>query len=414
MIGLFERNLLAGALILAILLLRALPGRLPARYYKLFWGIAALRLLIPFSLKVALPSVVRVIPKRIAAGAAGSGSAGVNLFPCIYGAIAAAVFGGFLLRHLRNRRGFREAIPCTDEAVLRFLRAASPKRSIRVRVSDRIIAPLTYGLFRPIILLPKAALQNREGLELILTHELTHIRNGDIFYKTALAAAVSMGWLNPLAWVMLALANRDLEVACDEAVLKKHPAKRAEYARLLIRTEERKSNILSSAFSGNAVAERIERIMKLKKATVIGSIAAVALAAASLTAFVSADEAKKTNVAWYVCDENGTRAVSEEEALSAMDDGNIFVYSFETDGEVVYHTETESEVVTDDEETITISVHTNEEDSVFVAAGYKIGEDGSVEKMSDAEYEEMKSVYVQLNEEGQPVSTSVQMPKVEE
>lgn len=414
MIGLFERNLLAGALILAILLLRALPGRLPARYYKLLWGIAALRLLIPFSLKVALPSVVRVIPKRIAAGAAGSGSAGANLFPCIYGAIAVAVFGGFLLLHLRNRRGFREAIPCTDEAVLRFLRAASPKRSIRVRVSDRIIAPLTYGLFRPIILLPKTVFTNREGLELILTHELTHIRNGDIFYKTALAAAVSAGWLNPLAWVMLALANRDLEVACDESVLKKHPAKRAEYARLLIRTEERKSNILSSAFSGNAVAERIERIMKLKKATVIGSIAAVALAAASLTAFVSADEAKKTNVAWYVCDENGTRAVSEEEALSAMDDGNIFVYSFETDGEVDYHTETESEVVTDDGETITISVHTNEEDDVFISAGYKIGEDGSVEKMSDAEYEEMKSVYVQLNEEGQPVSTSVQMPKVEE
>lgn len=421
MIGLFERNLIAGALILAVLLLRALPARIPARYFKLLWGIAALRLLLPFSLKIALPTVIREIPKGIAEGTAVSGgTAGSSLFPIAYYAVAAAVFGGFLLLHFRNRRGFREAVPCTDEAVLRFLRAASPKRKITVRVSDRIIAPLTYGLFRPIILLPKAVLESREGLELILAHELTHIRHGDIFYKTVLAAAVSIGWLNPLAWVMLALANRDLEYACDEAVLKKHPTERAEYARVLIRTEERKSNILSSAFSGNAVKERIERIMKFKKATMIGSIAAVALAAASLTAFVSADSAA-INERYYAVTEDGTREISKEEADALSQEVGSIVCRIVTDGEII----SDGLALTylgDGESYITASVYRGEEGEVVdvteeegevVGGAYKIGEDGSVVKMSDEEYEEMKSTLTQLTEDRQPESTTVEMPKVE-
>ncbi len=411
MIGLFERNLAAGLLILVILLVRAVfSEKLSRRVILPLWGIAAFRIVLPFSLKLLLPSRSPVIPKALVMAVPGGGEAGVDLFPTAYTAAAALVFGGFLLAHFRSRRVLCEAVPCTDRAVLQTVKSGS-KRHIRVRVSDRIIAPLTCGLFRPTILLPKTMTETGEELELILAHELTHIRRGDLFYKLLLVGAVSLGWLNPLAWVMLILANRDLEFACDEAVLKKYPARRAEYARMLIRAEERKNNIFAAAFSGNAVKERIERIMKFKKATIFGAIAAAALAAVSMAVFVSADEAKQTNVGWYICDENGTKAVSEEEANAAMDDGNALVYRFETKGEFISHTE--CGVVTGDGETVTVSFHGDGEDlDNSDVVYYMIDEDGSVEVIKESEYEKIKAIQEQLAD-GEAVATTAVAPAVE-
>lgn len=421
MIGLFERNFAAGLLILVILLVRAVfSEKLSRRVILPLWGIAALRIVLPFSLKLLLPSRSPVIPKALVMAVPSGGEAVFDLFltaywedaATAYKAAAVLVFGGFLLAHFRSRRVFCEAVPCTDRTVLQTVKSGS-KRRIRVRVSDRIIAPLTCGLFRPTILLPKTMTETGEELELILAHELTHIRRGDLFYKLLLVGAVSLGWLNPLAWVMLILANRDLEFACDETVLKKYPARRAEYARMLIRAEERKNNIFAAAFSGNAVKERIERIMKFKKATILGAIAAAALAAVSMAVFVSADEAKKTNVGWYVCDENGTKAVSEEEANAAMDDENTFVYRFETNGEIVSIDERGFETEADNVGTITFSVHGDGEDLADPdVCYYKIDEGGNIEVMSEAEYEKMKAIHEQLTN-GEAVVTTVVAPAAE-
>lgn len=407
MLGLFERNLAAGLLILVILLVRAaFSERLSRRVILPLWGIAALRIVLPFSLKLLLPSRSPVIPKVLVMAVPNGGEAGFDLFTAAYIAAAALVFGGFLLAHFRSRRVFREAVPCTDRTVLQTVKSGS-KRQIRVRVSDRILAPLTCGIFRPTILLPKTLTETGEELELILAHELTHIRRGDLFYKLLLVGAVSFGWLNPLAWVMLILANRDLEFACDEAVLKKYPARRAEYARMLIRAEERKNNIFAAAFSGNAVKERIERIMKLKKTTIFGAIAAAALAAVSMAVFVSADEAK--NVGWFVCDEVGTRAVSEEEANAAMGDENTIVYRFVTDGEMISFADAGDGIITGSGETITVSFHGDGEDlDDSDIAYYKIDEDGNVEVMSEAEYEKMKAIHEQLTDGEAAVTTAVQ------
>lgn len=436
MLGLFERNLAAGLLILVILLVRAaFSERLSRRVILPLWGIAALRIVLPFSLKLLLPSQSPVIPKALVMAVPGGEGAGFDLFTAAYTAAAVLVFGGFLLAHFRSRRVFREAVPCTDRTVLQTVKSGS-KRQIRVRVSDRILAPLTCGLFRPTILLPKTMTETGEDLELILAHELTHIRRGDLFYKLLLVGAVSLGWLNPLAWVMLILANRDLEFACDEAVLKKYPARRAEYARMLIRAEERKNNIFAAAFSGNAVKERIERIMKLKKTTVFGAIAAAALAAVSMAVFVSADEAK--SVQWYVSDENGTKSVSEEEANAAMDRNDALVYRFETDVETVSVDDFGYEASNDTTGRITVTFRGDDvseygyivgadgnaevlfEDSRTVGEDlddsdvcyYTIDEDGNLEVMSEAEYEKMKTIYEQLTD-GEAAVTTVVAPAVE-
>lgn len=405
MIGLFERNLAAGVLILAVLLLRAaFSRRLSRRFFLPLWGIAAVRIVLPFSLKLLPPLSSRVIPKALVPAAPDGGRTGFDLLPAAYMIAAALVFGGFLLAHLRSRRIFRDAVPCTDRAVLQSVKNKT-RRKVRVRVSDRIIAPLTYGLFCPTILLPKPLTEPEEDPELILEHELTHIRRGDLFYKLLLTGAVSLGWLNPLAWVMLVLANRDLEFACDEAVLRKYPARRAEYARMLLRAEERKNNIFASAFSGNAVKERIERIMKFKKTTIFAAAAAGVLAAASMAVFVSADEAK--SIQWYVSDGDGTKPVSEEEANAAMDRSDALVYRFETDGELFFVDDGGFESESAGAGMITISIRGDEEDCDISEGGYMISEDGNIEKLSEAEYETMKSIHERLTDGGAEVTMAV-------
>ena len=125
----------------------------------------------------------------------------------------------FLIVYLKCYREFKTSLPARNDSTMRWLQEHELRRTVQIRQSDRIQAPLTYGVFRPVILLPKSINWTDEaGLKAILTHEFTHVRRFDSLAKLVLTAAVCVHWFNPLVWVMYALANRDIELACDEAV----------------------------------------------------------------------------------------------------------------------------------------------------------------------------------------------------
>lgn len=105
--------------------------------------------------------------------------------------------------------------------------------------------------------------------------------------KLVFTAAACVHWFNPLAWAMFALANQDIELSCDEAVLKRLGCKREDYAMALIRLEEKRSISAGAAFGRNAVRERIEVIMKFKKTTLAGIIVSACLIAGTTTAFAA-------------------------------------------------------------------------------------------------------------------------------
>ena len=148
-------------------------------------------------------------------------------------------------------------------------------------------SPLTYGVINPVIILPKNLPADSGEMRFALAHELVHIRRFDVLLKLILTAAACAHWFNPLAWAMLSLAGRDIELSCDEAVLKKLGCKREDYAMALIRLEERRSIPTGAAFGGNAVRERIEAIMKFKKTTLAGIIVSACLIAGTTTAFAA-------------------------------------------------------------------------------------------------------------------------------
>ena len=140
---------------------------------------------------------------------------------------------------------------------VRWLKRHPLRRTVRVRQSDRISAPLTYGVLKPVILLPKEMdLTESRQLEYILLHEYIHIRRLDSVRKMVMVSALCVHWFNPFVWLMYILFNRDMELACDESVVQKSgTTSRRDYAKTLISMEEKKSMALPlcNSFSQNAV-----------------------------------------------------------------------------------------------------------------------------------------------------------------
>ena len=88
-------------------------------------------------------------------------------------------------------------------------------------VSDEVISPFTYGILKPVIVLPETLdMSNHALLDYILTHEYIHIKRFDVILKWLSAAALCVNWFNPLVWVMYVLFCRDIELSCDEGVVR--------------------------------------------------------------------------------------------------------------------------------------------------------------------------------------------------
>lgn len=200
----------------------------------------------------------------------------------------------FLALYLNCLRRFRTALPVEDPEVEQWLGRNRLLRRVRVCRSDRISSPLTYGFIRPVILLSEFPGQEGQKLKYILQHEMVHIRRFDGIWKLAMTAALCLHWFHPLVWVMYVFMNRDLELSCDEAVLRVFGAEaRKGYALTLIGMEESRQLpvILYSSFGKSAVEERVGEIMRYKKKTKIAAGTGAVLVLAVVCMFATTSKA---------------------------------------------------------------------------------------------------------------------------
>ena len=122
---------------------------------------------------------------------------------------------------LSLRRVARGATTVTDPAMLELARRlaaqAGVRRPVRLILSATRVVPMTWGLLRPVILLPADAGDWAEGrLTTALLHELAHVRRWDFLTQLAARAACVAYWFNPLAWLALARVRREQEHAADD------------------------------------------------------------------------------------------------------------------------------------------------------------------------------------------------------
>ena len=135
-----------------------------------------------------------------------------------------------------------------------------------VYLADHIGTPFVLGLFRPKIYLPSALPEGERGY--ILLHERHHIRRLDHVVKLLAFLALCVHWFNPLVWLMFVLLGRDMEMSCDEAVMKKlGEAVRADYSASLLRLATGRKIIAGAplAFGEGDTRDRVKNVLRWKE-----------------------------------------------------------------------------------------------------------------------------------------------------
>ena len=353
--SLLQMSFLGTVIILLIVVLRAvLINRLPKKTFLILWWIALIRLLVPFSIKsvTSIYSLLQSIysdinPVRTAqtttflpihgnmpeianglSEAMVQRTESISILSVIWLAGLLLCFGFFAVSYIKCYREFRFSLPVENDILEAWKEKHPLKRSLSIRQTETIAAPLSYGVIRPVILMPKnTEWKNIYQLRYVLEHEYVHIRRLDMLTKLIMIAAVCIHWFNPLVWVMYILFNRDLELSCDETVVRRFGMDiKSVYATALISMEEKKSGLtpLCNSFSKNAIEERIRAIMKIKKtskfAVIISAVLVICVTGGFATSASSLE--KKTETA----QENGETTVAlnevnirEDEPLSSPD-----------------------------------------------------------------------------------------------
>lgn len=242
----------------------------------------------------------------------------------------------FTVSHIKFRRKYASSLPVDNTFVRswRVERFYSTRRKIKIKQSDLLASPLTYGIIRPVILLPKTTdYSDEKKLEYILTHEYTHIRRFDALAKLFLTAALCVHWFNPFVWLMFVLANRDIELSCDETVVKKVKTvenTKSDYALTLIALEEKKSKMAFGVyFSKNIMKERIKSIMKIKKMSKARILLAVILVAVVTTLFFTLQSCTDNADSDTVARENNVDTTDTPVILQEQTDKLVvYVYFF--------------------------------------------------------------------------------------
>ena len=311
--SILQISISAGILILVIAFVRIFAiNRLPKMVFITLWGIAATRLIVPFSIPLKsgisdlFYSINGFFPQtstmstRAMPGEQDSYTYSLfyqgsitrdppNMEPMLWiwaiGAAILAIF--FTASYYKCSKEIKTALPIRGNAAIdKWLRGQNIKRTLNILVSDRITTPLAYGLLKPRIILPKTLdFSNELQMRYILAHEFVHIKRFDTLWKLVLIVVLCCHWFNPAVWLLFVLMNRDLEIACDEKVIRCFGEKvKSAYALSLINMAEHRASFtpLYSSFSKNATEERIVSIMKFRKTSMISMALALLLIAGAM------------------------------------------------------------------------------------------------------------------------------------
>ena len=269
-------------LIAAVVLLRFLLTRAPKQLRCVLWGLAAFRLLCPVSLESALsllPSP-QTLPDNIVYTAKPVIDSGISFVDAainpvlsgsmtphpaasanptqiwsfvfsqlwILGMVLMALYALFSWFHVRRRV------------------SASVPHGKGIRLCDYIDSTFILGLFRPVIYLPSSL--EESSLAYVLAHERSHLKRRDHWWKPLGFAVLTLHWFNPAVWVAYALLCRDIELACDERVIRElNGEEKKAYSNALLNCSIRRPWIAACplAFGEVGVKQRIQSVLHYRK-----------------------------------------------------------------------------------------------------------------------------------------------------
>ena len=272
----------ASWLVLAVLMLRFVLKKAPKWVDVLLWGIVAVRLVFPFSIESALslipsaetispgimmdnapsvqtgiPAINNVINPVISSSLAPTPGASANplqiwipILSIIWVIGVAALLLYTAVSYWRLRRKVSEAVILRDN----------------IFQSENVASPFVLGIIKPKVYLPYH--MDGQDLSHVVAHEQAHIRRKDHWWKPLGFFLLTIHWFNPLMWLAYVLLCRDIELACDEKVIKElGNEQRADYTQALVACSVNRRMIAACplAFGEVGVKERVKSVMNYKK-----------------------------------------------------------------------------------------------------------------------------------------------------
>ena len=272
----------ASWLILAVVVLRVILKRAPKRFRLLLWAVVGLRLVLPVSIESALSLVpsTQTLPENVMYAAAPELNTGIA---ALNDAINPAFTAAFAPEPAASANPLQVLLPVASViwlagAAAMLLWALVSWLRLRRRVaeavrlegnmfeSERVASPFVLGLIRPRIYLPFGL--DEGAREQVLTHERAHIARGDHVIKPLGWLILAVYWYNPLVWLAYALFCRDIELACDERVIRRLPVSgRADYSQALLDLSRPHHGVGACplAFGESAVKGRVKSVLTYKR-----------------------------------------------------------------------------------------------------------------------------------------------------
>ena len=287
---------LTGAFVIIAICIARLPlKKAPKIISYWLWAVAGFRLIIPFSIESAIsliPFKSTPIPHDLAIQAVPRIDIGIPAINNTISSVLPAATPTASANPLQMWTMIGAYVWLAGIVIMLVYGVASYiilKRKMRTAIqkedniyeTGNIRSPFVLGIIKPNIYLP-LDLSDRER-EYIILHERTHISRYDHISKIAAYLVLSIHWFNPLAWVAFILMGADMEMACDERVLKKVGIEtKKDYSLSLLSLAANKRFIGGSplAFSEGGLKTRIMNVLKYKKTSMVIVIIAVALTTA--------------------------------------------------------------------------------------------------------------------------------------
>ena len=280
---LLNLSISASWLVLVVLALRLVLKRAPKWVNVLLWGMVALRLMLPFSIESALsliPSAETVSPEVVQFDPAPTITSGVEFIdnavnPSLSESFAAAPLASvnplYVWTYLAGwvwLIGLAAMLAYALVSYLRLRRRVSASIPLRenIYVCDEVPSPFILGIVHPRIYLPSALDEAQRGS--VLSHERAHLARHDHWWKPLGFALLAVYWFNPLLWLAYTLLCRDIELACDERVLRGMDAGQVkDYSSALLACSVPRRMLAACplAFGEVGVGARVKNALRYKK-----------------------------------------------------------------------------------------------------------------------------------------------------
>lgn len=292
-------------IIIAVIVVRGFMQKSPMYFRKILWALVGLRLVIPFSFQSAFSLVPHEAPQtadritgQVIAGTVEKGLSFTGAIPILWVAVGIAFLIYGIISYIRLR--------------LKILDGVLVNRNIYQ--SEKIQSPFVCGFIKPKIYLPYGLDEVTQNC--VLKHEETHIKYADHIIKAVGFIVLCVHWFNPLVWAAYFLLCKDIELSCDESVIKKYDDTQCkEYAKALLDLGVNKVKLSACpiAFGEVSIKKRIKSVISYKKASKALVLASFCLCiGVSLCFMTEPEEALKEKTEEVQVSEKTTEPITEK------------------------------------------------------------------------------------------------------